>query len=102
MLAEQVGNVLLFVPLGLLLPLHWPRLNWRWRVTALGTVTSLGIELAQIAMPGIHRADVNDVLLNSLGVGLGWFALRLTRPAAAHRHAEPHEVEVEQRSTWLP
>jgi glycopeptide antibiotics resistance protein len=105
MLAEQVGNVLLFVPFGLLLlllPLHWPRFNRRWRVTALGTVTSLGIELAQIAMPGIHRADVNDVLLNTLGVGFGWLTLWLTRRAVAHRHAEPDDVEVGQSSTRPP
>jgi glycopeptide antibiotics resistance protein len=52
----------------------------------LGAGTSVGIELAQIAMPGIHHADVTDVLLNVLGVGLGWLTLRLARPAAAYRH----------------
>lgn len=85
MLAEQVGNVLLFAPLGFLLPLRWPQLNRWWRVMALGAGTSLGIELAQMAMAGVHRADVNDVLLNTLGASLGWLTLRLTQPAAAHR-----------------
>jgi glycopeptide antibiotics resistance protein len=89
MLSEQVGNVLLFAPFGFLLPLLWPQLNRPWRVMALGAVTSVGIELAQIAMPGIHRADINDVLLNTLGVGVGWLTLRLIRRAAAHRQARP-------------
>lgn len=102
MLGQEAGNVLLFVPFGFLLPLLWLRLNRSWRVLALGAGTSLGIELAQIAMPGIHRADVDDVLLNTMGVGLGWLALRLTRRAAADRHAEPDDVEVEQSSTRLP
>jgi glycopeptide antibiotics resistance protein len=84
--------------LGFLLPLHWPRLQRPWRVLALGAGTSVGIELAQLAMPGIHRADVDDVLLNTLGVGLGWLTLRLVRRAA--RHAEPDEVE--QSPTRLP
>jgi glycopeptide antibiotics resistance protein len=75
MLGEQVGNVLLFAPLGFLLPLRWPQLNRWWRVMALGAGTSLGIELAQLAMTGSHRADVNDVLLNTLGASLGWLTL---------------------------
>jgi glycopeptide antibiotics resistance protein len=86
MLSEQVGNVVLFAPFGLLLPLLWPQLNRVRGVMVLGAGTSVGIELAQIAMPGIHHADVNDVLLNVLGVGLGWLTLRLARPAAAYRH----------------
>jgi glycopeptide antibiotics resistance protein len=85
MLGEQVGNIVLFLPFGLLLPLLWPQLNRLWRVMALGAGASVGIELAQIAMAGIHRADVNDVILNTLGAGLGWLILRLTQRAAAHR-----------------
>jgi glycopeptide antibiotics resistance protein len=89
MLSEQVGNVVLFAPFGLLLPLLWPQLNRVRGVMMLGAGTSVGIELAQIAMPTIHRADVNDVLLNVLGVGLGWLTLRLAQQAAAHRHVRP-------------
>jgi glycopeptide antibiotics resistance protein len=85
MLGEQVGNIVLFLPLGLLLPLLWPQLNRWWRVMALGAGTSIGIELAQIAMASIHRPDVNDVLLNTLGASLGWLTLQLTQRAATHR-----------------
>jgi len=89
MLGEHVGNVLLFAPYGLLLPLRWPQLKRPWRLIGLGAVTSLGIELAQITMPGIHRADINDVLLNTLGVALGWLTLRLARRTGAHGQARP-------------
>jgi glycopeptide antibiotics resistance protein len=85
MLVEQVGNIVLFVPFGLMLPLLWPRLDQPWRVIGLGAAISLGIELAQVVMPDIHRADVNDVILNTLGTGLGWLALRVGRLAARHR-----------------
>jgi glycopeptide antibiotics resistance protein len=78
MMAEQLSNILLFVPFGFLLPLLWPRLNTPWRVIGLGALISLGIELAQVVMPGIHRADVNDVLLNTLGTSLGCLGLRWT------------------------
>lgn len=77
MLIEHVGNVLLFVPFGFLLPLLAPRVGGRWRVVAVGAATSLCIELVQITMPGIHRADINDMLLNTAGVALGWFLLGL-------------------------
>jgi glycopeptide antibiotics resistance protein len=60
-----------------------------WRLIGLGAVTSLGIELTQITMPTIHRADINDVLLNTLGVALGWLTLRLARRTGAHRQARP-------------
>lgn len=84
MLGEQVGNILLFLPFGFMLPLLWPRLDRLWRMMGFAAVVSLSIELMQVVMPGIHRADVNDVLLNTLGAGLGWLALRVRQRAAAH------------------
>lgn len=89
MLAEHVGNVLLFVPFGFLLPLLVPQLNRFWRVVSLGAATSLCIEAAQAAMPGIHRADVNDVILNTVGVGAGWLLLRLAGRRATRQQAQP-------------
>jgi glycopeptide antibiotics resistance protein len=77
MLVEHVGNVLLFVPFGFLLPLLVPRLGRGWQVMAIGAATSFCIELVQVTMPGIHRADINDLLLNTAGVALGWLLLGL-------------------------
>jgi glycopeptide antibiotics resistance protein len=62
-LAGAAGNVALFLPLGFLL--------------------SVAIELSQVAFPGVRRADVNDVLMNTLGTALGFLAWRL----AARRQA---------------
>jgi glycopeptide antibiotics resistance protein len=75
MIVESVGNVVMFVPLGALLPLvvRWLH-GWR-RVLAVAFVTSVAIELYQLRMPGIRRTDVNDVIENVLGAGLGWLAL---------------------------
>lgn len=87
MLAEHLGNVLLFVPFGFLLPLLVPRLNRCWQVVALGAATSLGIEAAQVVMPGIHRADVDDVILNTVGVACGWLLLRLAGRRTARQRA---------------
>jgi len=76
-LAGAAGNVLLFVPLGFLLPLVLPRLDRRWRVLTVGAGISLLVELAQLPMPGVRRADVNDLLMNVAGTALGWLLYTL-------------------------
>jgi glycopeptide antibiotics resistance protein len=61
---------------------------------------SVAIELYQLRMPGIRRADVNDVLANTLGAALGWLALRMVERLLAargrptlHQLARPDQVE---------
>jgi glycopeptide antibiotics resistance protein len=79
---------MLFFPLGILLPLVWRRLRF-WRGLQIAIALSSSIELVQyLSRTWINRtADVNDVILNVLGAGLGLalvFLLRLrrgTRPA---------------------
>jgi glycopeptide antibiotics resistance protein len=82
-LAGAAGNVALFLPLGFLLPLLAPRLDRLGRTVAAGFLLSVAIELSQLAFPGVRRADVNDVLMNTLGTALGFLAWRL----AARRRA---------------
>jgi glycopeptide antibiotics resistance protein len=77
-LAELSGNVLLFAPLGFLLPLLVPTMRRWWQALAVGTGVSLLIELYQLAWPGVRKASVDDVLFNALGALLGFAALRLT------------------------
>jgi glycopeptide antibiotics resistance protein len=82
------GNVMLFFPLGILIPLVWGRLRF-WRGIQIAIAISVSIELVQyLSRAWSNRnADVNDVILNVLGAGLGLaivFLLRLlrsTRPA---------------------
>jgi glycopeptide antibiotics resistance protein len=74
------GNFILFVPLGILLPLVWRRLRlWNGLLVALGM--SVGIELAQyLTRPWSNRlADVNDVILNVAGACLGLVLVSLLR-----------------------
>jgi glycopeptide antibiotics resistance protein len=77
-LAELSGNVLLFAPLGFLLPLLIPAIRRWWQALAVGAGVSLLIELYQLAWPGVRKASVNDLLMNALGAVLGFAALRLT------------------------
>jgi glycopeptide antibiotics resistance protein len=66
-----VGNILLFSPIGLTIPLLDTRLNRGWLVVLLGLSFSLVIELAQTFL--IHRVfDVDDLILNAFGTLLGF------------------------------
>ena len=76
-----VGNIALFFPLGILLPLVWRRLRF-WRGLLIAIAVSVSIELLQYLSRGLgsyRLADVNDILLNSLGAGLGLLLVSLYR-----------------------
>ncbi len=65
------GNVLLFLPLGFLLPWVWRGMR-RWRRTlAAAFLCSAGIELFQL-FSAFGAFDVDDLLLNCAGAMLGF------------------------------
>ena len=69
-LKNSVLNVLLFVPLGFLLPLLWEKFR-TWKQTVLfGFGLSLAIELLQIFT--MRATDVNDLITNVCGTVLGY------------------------------
>jgi|GEM_PF-1986863 len=74
------GNVMLFFPLGILIPLVWRRLRF-WRGIQIAIALSSSIELVQyFSRTWINRtADVNDVILNVLGASLGLALVFLLR-----------------------
>ena len=80
-------NVLLTVPFGFGLP--FVRDARGREVLLIGFVFSLGIELAQLTADALYLAlptwsvDINDVLLNSLGVAIGYGAFRVVSAAYA-------------------
>lgn len=66
-----LGNVLLFVPLGIFLPSLWRNITWKGMLAvALGF--SVTLEIFQLFFIG--TPDVDDVILNSLGAILGYGA----------------------------
>ena len=62
-------NVLLFVPLGLFLPILYKDFDRVGKVAAVGFLLSLSIELLQ--MFGCGTSDVNDLITDTLGACLG-------------------------------
>ncbi|OCI30782.1 VanZ family protein [Oerskovia enterophila] len=74
-IADAVMNVLVFVPVGVLVPLLVPRASWR-KVMVAAAVLSLTIEVTQLVtahlVGGGHIADVNDLLFNVTGGAVGF------------------------------
>jgi glycopeptide antibiotics resistance protein len=86
--ADMAQNVVVFVPLGVLLPLVAP-VRSPGRAVLGGFLVSLTMEALQfvnaVTGHGGHVADVNDLLANTLGalVGYGVFRVGLLVPALA-------------------
>jgi glycopeptide antibiotics resistance protein len=86
--AELGGNVVLLLPLGLLVPLT-ARKDPGWRVMlVVGVVASVVIEVLQWGF-ALGVAGVDDVLLNTAGVALGYAGYRAVRRPTRW---QPHQV----------
>lgn len=70
-LVNVPGNIVAFAPLGLLAPLSAARLRSFTRIVLLGVAISAGIELLQLNFTR-RVADIDDVLLNGVGTGIGY------------------------------
>lgn len=67
------GNMVMFIPLGLLLPLIWPKLRSCRQFLLYVTSVVAAIELLQL-FTLLGTCDIDDLILNVLGATLG-FAL---------------------------
>ena len=65
------GNILLFVPLGLLLPAVWPRLARWWKTLGVCAGAVIAVELTQM-LTLLGYCDIDDLILNLLGAALGY------------------------------
>ena len=70
------GNLLGFIPLGILLPLAIPFFRKGWAMLPAGFLVSLGFECLQL-YTGLGVWDVDDLLLNTAGATAGYILLML-------------------------
>ena len=66
-LINIVGNILLFIPIGILVPMLW-KIKDRY-VILIGFLISLSIEITQLYLGRV--TDVDDLILNTSGVIIG-------------------------------
>ncbi|MBR2801600.1 MAG: VanZ family protein [Erysipelotrichaceae bacterium] len=77
-LINLFGNILLFLPYGYLLPKLFPSCRRAVLLLALTLLVILGVETLQLlTLRGIF--DVDDILLNVLGVFSGYVLWRLSK-----------------------
>ncbi len=69
LLINFIGNIVIFMPIGFLVPLLWNNVSFK-RATLIGFLSSLFIEVCQI--PQARSTDVDDLWLNTLGCILGY------------------------------
>ena len=73
-----LGNIYLFMPLGLLLPLVCRKANNIWIILFLSFILSIFFEAAQFALAS-GSSDIDDVILNTVGGMSGLLLFRLIR-----------------------
>lgn len=85
-LLNLIGNTAMFLPLGIVWPAVYKKLNNHWKVIAAGAGLSLIIELLQL--PFYDRvSDIDDLILNTSGFILGYLIFLLVRRLSRHKKA---------------
>ena len=74
--ANLFGNVVLFIPCGIFLPLLFSKLKDFWKFFFLIFLTIALLELLQL-LTGLGALDVDDLTLNLAGASLGFAGCRL-------------------------
>ena len=69
------GNVILFVPIGILLPRVFPKIGQWWKVFLITLGAIILVELTQM-LTLLGTCDVDDVTLNVLGAMGGYLFFR--------------------------
>lgn len=70
-----LGNLLIFTPMGFLLPLLSKKCRKAWKVICIGFFSSLAVETIQFIFR-VGSADIDDLILNTLGAWLGYLAYK--------------------------
>ena len=71
-----IGNISMFIPTGIIMPILYKRLDRFWKVLLAGAGLSFGIEMIQLLFPG-SVTDIDDLILNAAGVAIGYGIYKL-------------------------
>ena len=79
-LLNVIGNSFLFLPVGIVFPIVYKKLNTHRKVIAAGVGTSLSIEILQLLFFD-RVTDIDDLILNAAGYLLGYGIYLLVKKA---------------------
>ena len=90
-LLNLIGNTTMFIPLGIVWPAVFKKLNTHRKVIAAGFGVSLAIEILQLPFFG-RSTDIDDLILNTSGYLMGYGIYLLARRLARRgtRHDKTH------------
>lgn len=77
-LLNLIGNITMFIPLGIVWPAVFKELNTHAKVIAAGVGISLCIEILQLPFFG-RSTDIDDLILNTTGYLVGYGIYLLVR-----------------------
>ncbi|MBQ3375528.1 MAG: VanZ family protein [Erysipelotrichaceae bacterium] len=78
MILNLIGNIGMFIPSGIILPIIYKKLNSFGKIVLTGFLMSLAIEILQLPF-AVRTSDVDDLLLNTAGVNLGYVIYSMFR-----------------------
>jgi glycopeptide antibiotics resistance protein len=75
---QVIGNLVMLLPLGIYVPLLFPKLSGFFRVFIICLLVSISIELMQL-ITNVRSTDIDDVILNTSGAIVGYGVYKLLR-----------------------
>ena len=87
-------NIVLFIPLGLLVPIIWKKMNNLTHIIGIGLFFTILIEISQLL--NNRATDIDDIILNLLGavIGFGLFKLWDRHTASKFQVESPFSYEL--------
>ena len=83
----HVANIIMFMPLGFLLPFIWRQFKSSWKVVCTGLLFSLAIELSQLL--NMRATDMGDLIMNTIGAFCGWLLFYLFEKLFKNKNEKP-------------
>lgn len=93
LLMNHVGNIAMFIPSGIIIPVLYKRLNRFWKVVLTGAGISLVIELLQLPFSA-RTSDIDDLILNTLGVMTGYGIYALVQGLRSKKNADRKQADI--------
>ena len=91
---DTILNVILFIPLGIFLPLLYKKYDKMGKVVLIGFLISVSIEIVQ--MFGCGSTDINDLITNTAGACLGFCIYKVLHRIIPESLSEKIQVDGSQ------
>src|ERR1700728_262357 len=82
-MVNLIGNIIPFMPIGLLAPLVFRSISWQ-KALVLGVVTGLTFEVMEVIFR-VGIFDIDDVIMNAFGVMVGYVVFVMFKRQAQPR-----------------